>query len=153
MFGWFKRKEQKEEKPSMSEEILITANNIACDFADFVAERVKPGVIYDVSFLPFPKDAIRNSVKVWLYYGPKDPTLYGWEIILPALAQFQDGVGDVPFGLNFSEEDLSGKTPEEVTNMIRNQKMPTKELSDKVMTERLELALMVKKILTSKFSK
>jgi hypothetical protein len=58
MFGLFKSK-----RPDAGEAVIVAANNIACDFSDFVAAgRVKPGLVYDVSALPHSKDLLTSPL-------------------------------------------------------------------------------------------
>lgn len=134
MFGLFKTKQ-----PDKNEAVIAAANNIACTFSGLIAsDGIQPGRIYDVSILPFAKDLIMDSCKVWISVCQDSSQLQGWKVVFPILSQFQEGVGSTPLGLDgnamvaMKDEGLS---VEEMARRITQMKMPSPELQEKVNAE------------------
>ena len=130
MFGLFKK-----QRPDENEAVIVAANNIACNFSGLIAsDCIKPGFIYDVSMLPYDKDLIRDSCKLWISVCQDSPQLQGWKVVLPILSQFQEGIGSTPLGLDgtammaMKDEGVSIK---EMAMRITQMKMPSPELKKK----------------------
>ena len=56
MFGLFKKK-----RPDENEAVIVAANTIAYNFSGLIAsDCIMPGLIYDVSMLPYAKDLLTH---------------------------------------------------------------------------------------------
>lgn len=134
MFGLFKK-----QRPDENEAVIVAANNIACSFSGLIAsDCIKPGLIYNVSMLPYTKDLIKDSCKLWISTCQDSSQLQGWKVVFPMLSQFQEGVGSTPLGLDgtammtMRDEGLS---IEELATRVTQMKMPSPELQEKVHAE------------------
>jgi hypothetical protein len=114
MFGLFKRN-----KIDKKEAIVTAANNVACDFSELIGSgNIEPNIIYDVSVLPHTKELIEQSCKLWISICSDEAQRQSWKLVLPMLAQFQQGVGSTPLGLNSTALGGTGLPPLEMINRI-----------------------------------
>lgn len=90
--GWFSKK-----KPTADGEktnLIKLASGIVSDFGELIEEASGDALaVWDVSFLPHPKEAILNSMKI-IYYLSGDPNMRE-SILVSAmmLARYQRGIG------------------------------------------------------------
>jgi hypothetical protein len=126
--------------------LTVAANNIACDFSDLVSsERVEPNLVYDVSELPHPKDAIERACKFWIQVCPDEQQRQAWKIVLPMLSQFQEGVGSPPLGIGMATlRSARNVSVEEFARRVASTRSPSPQLLSKVEAEAAALLAWVR---------
>ncbi|HPC74010.1 MAG TPA: hypothetical protein P5551_00960 [Syntrophales bacterium] len=132
----------------MTEVIIRESHAVAERFMDFVVENALPGMIYDAALLPYEKEFIRNACVVWMQMNRKDPRMQDWKVVFPILAQFQEGVGLMPLGINFAAMDPGDMSAEEIYETISGSRIPGRDLSDRVAKEYEELLAIAERILS-----
>jgi hypothetical protein len=132
----------------MTEVIIRESHAVASRFMDFAVENALPGMIYDAALLPYEKEFIRNACVVWMQTNKKDPRMKDWKVVFPILAQFQDGVGLVPLGIDFAAIDCEDMSDEEIYDYISRSRIPSRDLSDRVAKEYEELLAIAERILS-----
>jgi hypothetical protein len=78
----------------------------------------------------------------------KDPRMKDWKVVFPILAQFQDGVGLMPLGIDFAAIDCEDMSDEEIYDYISRSRIPSRDLSDRVAKEYEELLAIAERILS-----
>ena len=131
----------------MTEVIIEESHAVARIFMHFAIDNAVPGMIYDATMLPYEKEFIRNACVVWMQTNRKDPRMKDWKVVFPILAQFQDGVGLMPLGIDFAAMDYEDMSGEEISEYISRSSIPTRELSERVAREYEELLAIAERIL------
>ena len=132
----------------MTEIVIEAAHAVARNFVHVASDHVVPGMIYDVSRLPYEKTFIRNACLVWMQANRQDPEMKGWKVVFPVLAQFQEGVGPVPLGIDFAAVDHEEMSGEEISLYVSGSRMPSRELSLRVGREYEELREIADRVLS-----
>ncbi len=132
----------------MVEVVIKESHAVAARFMNFAVDNVLPGMIYDAALLPHDKGFIRNACIVWMQTNRRDPRMRDWKVIFPVLAQFQEGVGIAPLGINFAAIDFEGMSDEEIAEAISRSRLPSRDLSEKVAREYEELLAVAERILS-----
>jgi len=78
----------------------------------------------------------------------KDSRMKDWRMVFPILAQFQDGVGLLPLGIDFAAMDYEDMSEEEISEYISRSRIPNRELSERVAREYEELRSIAERILS-----
>jgi hypothetical protein len=68
-------------------------------------------------------------------------------VIFPILAQFQDGVGLMPLGIDFGAMDYEDMSEEEILEVLSRSRIPSRALSERVAREHEELRAVAERIL------
>ena len=131
----------------MTKVIIEESHAVARHFLHFAVENAVPGMIYDAALLPYDKEFIRNACVVWMQTNRKDPGMRDWKVVFPTLAQFQDGVGLMPLGIDFASMDYEDMSEEEISDYISRSRIPSRELSERVSREYEELRSIAERIL------
>lgn len=132
----------------MTEVIIQESHAVASHFMHFAVDNALPGMIYDAALLPYEKEFIRNACVVWMQTNRKDPRMKDWKVVFPILAQFQDGVGLVPLGINFTAMDYEDMSDDEISDYISKSRIPNRDLSERVAREYEELLAIAERILS-----
>ena len=132
----------------MTEVIIAESHAVARHFMHFAIDNAVPGMIYDATMLPYDKEFIRNACVVWMQTNRKDPRMKDWRMVFPILAQFQDGVGLLPLGIDFAAMDYEDMSEEEISEYISRSRIPNRELSERVAREYEELRSIAERILS-----
>ena len=143
MFNFFSRligKENNGNSPRQHEYV----DKIVNDFVGFIAYTYKPGMIYDVSVLPYKKEHIKEACILWMQKNRGTEVVEGWASLFPVLSRFQDGIGPKPAGIDYLNTDLSY---ERIEKLLREYEEPLGGLSEKVDSEYIELYDLAHKIL------
>ncbi|HOD36550.1 MAG TPA: hypothetical protein PLR20_12220 [Syntrophales bacterium] len=131
----------------MTELIIAKSHTVASHFMHFAVDNTVPGMIYDATLLPYDKEFIRNACVVWMQTNRSDPGMKDWRVIFPILAQFQDGVGLMPLGIDFGAMDYEDMSEEEILEVLSRSRIPSRALSERVAREHEELRAVAERIL------
>jgi len=143
MFNFFSRLIRKEDNGNSPRQ-HGDVDKIINDFVGFIAYAYKPGMIYDVSVLPYKKEYIKEACILWMQNNKETGMAEGWASLFPILSRFQEGIGPKPAGIDYLNTDLSY---EEIEKLLWEQESPLRELSKRVDSEYIELYDLACKIL------
>ena len=122
---------------------------IISDFVNFIADTYQPGMIYDVSVLPYKKERIKRTCILWIQKNKGAEIAEGWVSLFPILSRFQEGIGPKPAGVSYLSIDLNDET---IDKLLRENEGALGELSKKVDSEYIELYNLACEILQIKGS-
>jgi hypothetical protein len=142
MFNFFRKSKQQDNNENALKQDGIV-DIIINDFVGFIAYTYRPGMIYDVSVLPYNKEHIKQACVLWMQNNKGTEMAEGWLSLFPILSRFQEGIGPKPAGTNY----LSIDSNEEGKERIRDHRELSREISNKVDREYIELYDLAHKIL------
>jgi hypothetical protein len=141
MFNFFRKLPKDNNENFLRQDGIV--DKIINDFVGFIAYTYRPGMIYDVSVLPYNKEHIKQACILWMQKNKGTEMAEGWVTLFPILSRFQEGIGPKPAGTDY----LSVGSNEESMEKIQEHREPLREISNKVDREYIELYDLAHKIL------
>jgi hypothetical protein len=89
-------------------------------------------MVYDVAKLPHPKPLIEKACMFCIQASTEPEQREGFSVMLLALAQFQDGVGAHPLGMNVPALVSAKHDPATMIAAAAQSRMPSAEIQAKV---------------------